>query len=228
MYAQIDSRWSGMEIPGSGGVMATEGCYVTAISNILTASGRDTTPAQVLEALVVNGGINQQGLVIHAKVTEAYPELVYGGSGYGIVQGSWKTAHGQFTHFVCQLPDGSYVDSYTGNLGLPSGFSVQFGQSVSVSPVEQPAPQEDPAPASPETPAPEVPAAPVEEAPAAPQEPSYPEVTVAPGDTLGHIIAAHYGLDSWAQIAEKLPAVCQLNGIENANLIHPGQVIRLP
>lgn len=112
--------------------MASEGCYITAIANILTASGHDTTPLQVLQALEYNGGIDPNGLVKHANVTQAFPQFVYGGSGYGLVCGLWKTTHGVFTHFIAQMHDGSYVDSYTGHPGLPAGYSIKSIQTIGI------------------------------------------------------------------------------------------------
>ena len=209
-YSQIDPRWSQTEVPGSGGAMATEGCYVTAIANILSAAGHDTNPLQVLDALIANGGLNPQGLVIHAKVTEAYPEFVYGGTGYGIVGGTWTTAHGTFSHFIAQTPEGE-IDSYYGTPGAPAGFTQSSVQPVGVG---QPVAAVEPVP----EPAPEV----------APEEPSFPLYTVQEGDVLSRIIATHYGLDSWAAIEAKDAEVSQLNGISNPNSISAGQVIKLP
>jgi LysM repeat protein len=197
--------------------MATEGCYITAIANILTASGSDTTPLDVLNALIANGGINAQGLVIHANVTEAFPTFVYGGTGYAIIGGEWTTTHGKFAHFIAQTPT-EVIDSYTGTVGYPSGFNQTSVQPIGIvepTPiVVDPAPPVDPAPAAP---APEVASVPV----------PFPYI-VKPGDTLGQIISEHYGYDSWAQISARLPEITSLNGIDNPNLIQVGQVIKLP
>lgn len=67
-------------------------------------------------------------------------------------------------------------------------------------------------------PAAETPSAPAAEAPA-PGGASPSTYTVRPGDTLSGIAARHG--TTWQELQ-------QLNNIRNANLIHPGQVLRLP
>lgn len=78
--------------------------------------------------------------------------------------------------------------------------------------VTAPPPQAAPAPV-------EAPTEPVEAGPETPDEPSYETYTIRTGDTLGDIGARH------GVTREEL---AQLNGIDEPDLIFPGQEIRLP
>ncbi|MEU7476167.1 LysM peptidoglycan-binding domain-containing protein [Lentzea sp. NPDC042327] len=76
-------------------------------------------------------------------------------------------------------------------------------------------PQSTPAAAEPAPAAP----APAEQAPPAPEVLTY---TVQPGDSLWAIA------ESWYRDGNRYTDVAAANGIENPDLIHPGQVLRMP
>ena len=78
--------------------------------------------------------------------------------------------------------------------------------------VAAPPTQAAPAPA-------EAPTEPVEAAPETPDEPSYETYTIRTGDTLGEIGARH------GVTREEL---ARLNGIDEPDLIFPGQELRVP
>jgi LysM repeat protein len=205
----MDPQWSEIKFGPNGLTIGNYGCYICVICNLLSVAGYDITPLQLVTSLTAIGGFDENDLVIHNKVTEAFPQF------------SWTTAltsfeiiggkiHGVFNHYIAK-DNGTYIDSLTGESStniIPAGFVQENTQSVSILP-----------PVS-------VPAAPVEPTP--PSAPTVPEYTVKPDDTLGHIVAEHYGLISWAEIAPKVTQVAQYNGIANANDIHIGQIIKLP
>lgn len=60
-------------------------------------------------------------------------------------------------------------------------------------------------------------------------EPEFRSYTVVAGDSLTNIAAREYGLDKASGNAfRKALEIAKFNGIENPNLIFPGQVIKLP
>lgn len=226
MYSQIDPRWSGMSVPNTGGVMATEGCYIVCIANALLNAGYPDTPADVLNKLSNNNGFTNDGLVIHAAVSMLYP-ITYGIGTEAFIGGEWKTTHGTFQHWLLQLPSGEYVNSYNGTMGMPSGYTETTSQLITVAPMVVPTPE----------PVVETPPAPVDTPPTPEPVVSAPEVatpepflyTVQPGDNLTNICSSHYGLprengDAYRKALE----VASYNNIQNPDLIEVGQIIKLP
>ena len=155
MYSQTNPIWSNISLDGTQLHVGGYGCYGTNIANMLTYAGYRVDPGMLFNALNSNGGINSNGLIIHAKVTEAYPQFRYDSNGsYQMIPG---ILYGRYNHFVCKMSDGTIVDPLTGNSGMPSGFNADHqivnGAIVPSSPqnvtVDQaPSPTPQPAPST--------------------------------------------------------------------------------
>lgn len=206
-YAQTDPAWGKTTLGNSGLAMEHFGCLVTAVAQSLTDAGYEVNPGTLVNGLNASAGFTPDGLMIWQKVCDLYPQFHLDGTGVTYKQGTW----GKFLHWVLEDSKGT-TNPWDGSEGI-SGFTQISSRTVGIDPYVAPT-----AEVTELEPAPEV----------APEQPSFPEYTVQSGDTLGHIIAQHYGLDSWAEICTKLSLVCEVNGISNPNLIHPGDVIKLP
>jgi len=221
MYSQRDPQWKDKILGESNLDCANFGCTVTDVAQALTLAGYDVNPGSLIDKLNSIGGFTNPkhpqgaGLLIWAKVGEAYPQFHYEGDGYKFVKGNW----GKYQHWLLEH-DGVTYDPFYGVDNAPSGF-VELGviRTASIDPAPQPTPEPAPAP-QPEQP---------QEQPQAPAESAVAEYTVVAGDNLTNICHNHYGLDKANGDAyRKALEIAKYNGIEDANLIYPGQVIKLP
>lgn len=63
-FSQLDSRWSGVTVPGSGGTIKTKGCAVTSTAMGLAFRGADVDPGKLCRWLSSNGGFTSDGKII--------------------------------------------------------------------------------------------------------------------------------------------------------------------
>jgi hypothetical protein len=206
IFSQTDTAFTDKHLGDSGLRWHDFGCTATCVLNALTDAGYHIDPSDFANSLDNACAFTDQGLLLWSVVSSVYPQFHFGNGSYQFLQGTWN----KFQHWVLVLPNGVELDPWYGLDRAPAGFNpTGVSRYASIDPYVAPEPTPEP------TPAPD----PV------PQVSTY---TVQQGDTLGHIIAQHYGLDSWAQISAKIPEVCQSSGINDANFITVGQLITLP
>jgi hypothetical protein len=210
MYSQTDPQWRDKKLGNSELCMHYWGCYVTAIAQALTLAGYEINPGQVCDALNANGGFTPQGLVIWAKVEEAYPQFHFCGEGYKFVKGVYK----KFVHGVLEHDHKTY-DPLFGVDHVPEGFAPTGNvRTASI----DPAPQITPHPAPEPQPEPTQPAL-------APQTPPEQKIyVVKEGDSLSKIAKSELG------DGNRWPEIFDLNKdqIKNPNLIFPDQRLIMP
>jgi hypothetical protein len=183
IYSQKDFRWGELLLGPSDLTVAGYGCYATALAQALTLSGYGVTPFDLVTKLngmtegrptgfTDAGAPGGAGLVVHAGVMAAYPELHYGDAGadkYWLVTGVIK---GQWRHFVLRDAAGKIYDPLNGVNNVPEGF-VENGleQEISVDPFQAPSPAPEPTPEPTPVPTPETAPSP---APAPAPAPAFP------------------------------------------------------
>jgi len=210
IYSQKDPRWAAMQLGESGLTMEHWGCTITAVAQALTLAGWGVTPGDLVGALNNNGGFTKDGLILWAKIGEAYPQFHFGGGGYAFIQGIW----GKYQHWVLKdMSTGQVYDPFYAATRPPAGF-METGRIRTAAIDRRPEPQPEPEP----TPEPQ------------PEEPETPARTykVVKGDSLWNIVKAQYGLTNAGEIAKKVGEIVEENNIENPDLIFPDQIIVLP
>jgi hypothetical protein len=208
IYSQRDPRWADKELGKSGLKFRDFGCTVTTCAQALTHAGWGVTPGELVDKLNSIGGFTADGLLIWAKVGEAFPQFHFGGNGYRMEYGRW----GKFYHWVLNV-SGQIFEPFYGKQGYPGNFSVDGARTASVDVKPAPAPVVEPV---------------VEKPVAAPETPKVSERVVVSGDTLGQIVLDHYGdVELWGDEG-RVAMVAKYNGLTNPDLIHPGDIIKLP
>lgn len=81
-YSQNDKRWAKEKLGFSNLTIASHGCLVSSIANLLTVLGSNTTPSQVNQKLIEVKGFatdkyGNKALVIWSKVEKAFPQLKF-------------------------------------------------------------------------------------------------------------------------------------------------------
>lgn len=221
MYSQRDGAWKDKVLGESGLRCESFGCTATDVAQALKLAGYDVDPGSFIDKMNSIGGFTDKnykygaGLLIWAKVEEAYPQFHFGGDGYRFIKGSW----GKYQHWILEH-NGVKYDPFYGTESAPQGFvEIDGSRTASIDPAPQPEPAPAPQPAE-QTPQP---------SPAPEQAPEEFQYTVVKGDNLTNICASHYGLDKANGDAyRKALEIAKHNGIEDPNLIYPGQVIKLP
>lgn len=214
MFKQGDPAWGDKQLGASGLSMKHFGCTVTDVAQALKLRGHDVDPGKVVDKLNSVGAFTKDGLLIWTKVTEAYPAFHFNGEGFVFVKGLYK----KFQHWILRH-NGVEYDPLFGEDHAPAGFvEISANRTASVDEAPKPTP---PTP----TPAPEPKPEPAPAPAPAPQPATY---TVVKGDNLTHICKKHYGITDEGEAYRKALEVAKYNGIENPDLIYPGQVIKLP
>lgn len=75
LYAQQDARWANLTLGETELTMGRMGCFVTALTMMLNNFAIYLTPKEVLEKLNEKDAFTETGLLIHAKIVEAFPEV---------------------------------------------------------------------------------------------------------------------------------------------------------
>lgn len=150
IFRQGDPQWGNKPLGSSGLQMSGWGCLVTDVAQALNSAGyTDVNPGVLVDKLNSIGGFTRDGLLIWAKVVEAYPQFHYNDQNDGrynvqFVQGLW----GRFNHWV--LKSGNSVsDPFYGSSSFPPGFKVT-GAIRKASIVPAPKPEEKPEEKKPE------------------------------------------------------------------------------
>lgn len=140
MYSQRDSRWAGKRLGRSGLTMANWGCLVTAVAQALTVAGYNVDPGKLVDQLNAIGGFTSGGALYWGKVTQLYPQFVYGGSGYKFVQG-WL---GNVRHWIL-IHNGSVYEPFYGINTYPTGWRATGEvRYAAIKPVSNPVPPPTP------------------------------------------------------------------------------------
>lgn len=210
IYSQTDPQWGSKTLGESGLTMQHFGCTVTAVAQALTLAGHSVTPGDLVDKLNEIGGFTDDkspqgaGLLIWAKVEEAYPQFHFGQHGFVFIQGLWS----KFQHWVLKdATTGQVYDPFYGVDHAPAGFrETGTTRSASVDPATPPA----------------------EPVPAPTPEPAPHTHVVVGGETLWSIVKSYYSLNDVHEIANKIEEVAKANNIQNPDLIHPGQVLQMP
>lgn len=126
IYSQRDPQWFDKPLGNSGLVCGHFGCLVTDVAQALTLAGYpDTNPGQVFDQLNAHNAFTDissasgGGLLIWAKMAEAYPQIHLDGQGVHFVQGTW----GRFNHWILKEDSGWLSDPYYGTSSEPVGFT---------------------------------------------------------------------------------------------------------
>lgn len=126
IFKQGDPAWGDKQLGTSGLSMRLFGCLIADCAQALYDAGWPETPGTVIDKLNSIGGFTDNnypkggGLLIWAKLTEAYPQIHMDGQGYTFVQGTW----GRFTHWLLKDTNGTITDPWFGTNTIPSGFAV--------------------------------------------------------------------------------------------------------
>jgi len=199
MFQQADPVWANKKLGESGMTMAHYGCVVAIVAKALSLSGYAVDPGILVDKLNSINGFNDAGELIWAKVSEIYPEFHFGSGDWNFRQGVWH----KFVHWLLER-NGQYYDSISGDDGQPAGW-VATGRTRSAS--IDPATTPQPAGSSPQ-----------------PSQPEPKTYEVKRGDSLWRISVKLYGRGGrWQEIFNLNHDI-----IENKDLIHPGQVLKLP
>lgn len=217
-YAQTDPQWAGKELGTSGLKVRDFGCTITGVAQAFTLAGYSyVTPGYLVDKMNEVGGFTSGGLLIWAKLKEALPEIQYefsldGSRKYMLAQGTW----GKYLHWILVI-GAQTINPYDGADHINNFHDLNSFRSFDIPQAPAPSPEPTPVPEPEPTPQPEP-----------TPEPAVPEHVVVAGDTLSEIVADHYHLSGWANIKPKVDEIARVNGISNPDLIHPGQVIKLP
>lgn len=117
LYSQLDQRWRSLPLGNSGCRCGGYGCTVCTVAQALTLAGWNITPADLINALNLNGGFDDNGYLKWYWVGKAYPQFRFQTSAskglYKFCQGTV----GQYTHWVL-MKDGVYYDPLRGSNDL--------------------------------------------------------------------------------------------------------------
>ena len=199
MYKQDDEKWANMPLGKSGLKMRTFGCVVTDIAIAFGLVGYKITPGEICEKLNEIKGFTPEGLVVWAKVSEAYPQFKFGEGQFAFRQG----VYGKFAHWLLEI-GGHYYDSISGTEQMPQGWrATGRARFAEIRPPEN------------------IEIAETEPEPSNDQERTY---TVKAGDSLWKIAELFYNEGKeWKRIWE-----ANSQKIADPNLIHPGLELVIP
>lgn len=144
MYTQSDLRWAGLSLGDSPYTCAGYGCLATDWAEALTLAGYNITPLSFIATMNSIGGFTdkhylesspgkgdgQPGLLIWAKVAEAYPQVHLDTGDEYIFQ---KGILGHFTHWILKNK-GNIYDPLYGLPVEPSGFEETTHRTASIDP----------------------------------------------------------------------------------------------
>lgn len=129
VYQQQVGLWASLPLGVSGLLMENDGCFVTACAQILTLAGWDITPGILCTDLNENNGFTSEGLAIWSKITDAFPQFIFGGSAYHLVQGYNKSTG--LYHWWVQTAAGDVYDPWTGTANHPAGY-LATGSTIGI------------------------------------------------------------------------------------------------